>query len=75
MTDDTEAADGRRAYRYRAEPYKNPDRLRELYAAQGLSQREIATRFGVSQRTISYWIEQYGIKPRDPSVTGDGGEG
>lgn len=44
------------------EPYKNETRLRELYHEQGLTQYEIAERFGIDQSTVSYWFDKLGIQ-------------
>lgn len=46
-------------------PYQDPDTLYELYYEQGLSQQEIADRFGVGDSTISNWIRKHDI-PKYP---------
>lgn len=48
------------------DPWKDEDRLRELYWDGGLSQTDLADRFGVSQRTIQYWMDKFGIETRSP---------
>lgn len=47
-------------------PWKDEDRLRELYWEGGLSQTGLANHFGVSKRTIHYWMNKHGIERRDP---------
>ena len=45
---------------------KNPrkDELQRLYAREGKSIREIASRLGLHPDTIHYWLKKYGIKTR-----------
>jgi len=48
------------------------ERLRELYWDRGLSQREIAKLFGVSQKTIHNWMKRFNIPRRQfnrPDIT------
>lgn len=45
-------------------PWRNKERLRKLYVDQLMSQQEIADRWGCHQRTISYWLDKYGIETR-----------
>lgn len=40
--------------------YKNKDHLKEL-CEKGLSQREIAERFSISQTTVRYWLKKNGL--------------
>lgn len=43
------------------EPYKNEEKLRELYLEQDLTQSEIADRFGISSSAVSNWIRRFEI--------------
>ena len=45
---------------------KNPRKLelQRLYAREGKSIREIASRLGLHPDTIHYWLKKYGIKTR-----------
>jgi transposase len=45
-------------------PYHDEETLRELYHSEGLSQKEIAERFGVKSNTISEWMSRNGITTR-----------
>jgi transposase len=42
--------------------------LRDLREVQRLSQRAIATRFGVSHQSVSNWCQRYGINQATPSA-------
>jgi DNA-binding transcriptional regulator YiaG len=44
--------------------YQNPEVLKKLYWKERLSQREIARKFGVSQRTINHWMKKFNIPRR-----------
>lgn len=44
------------------QPWKNPDRLRRLYHDDGLTQEQIAERFGIDDSTVSYWFGEFGIE-------------
>src|SRR6056297_974458 len=46
----------------RVKPYQSKETLERLYFEQGLSQYDIADRFGISQPTVSYWFDQYDIR-------------
>jgi DNA-binding transcriptional regulator LsrR (DeoR family) len=46
----------------RIRPWKDPDRLRRLYHDDGLTQSEIAHRFGIDDSTVSYWFTKFGIE-------------
>jgi transcriptional regulator with XRE-family HTH domain len=46
-------------------PWHDPDRLRELYHEEGLSQRQIAGRLGTTQGIISKWMIRHGIETRE----------
>lgn len=50
-----------------AEPYHDRETLAELYVERGLTQGEIAARFGVGQTTISKWLRKTGIVTDDPT--------
>jgi len=45
-----------------AEPYKNPDLLHDLHVIKRKTQREIADIFDVSQPTVKYWLDKFGIQ-------------
>lgn len=47
-----------------SEPYKDPQRLRELYHDEGLSLQQVGDKFGVEGSTIKYWIKKFGIERR-----------
>lgn len=49
------------------ELYHDEDRLRGLYFIEGLTQREIADKFGVDPSTITYWFKKHDI-PTRPAV-------
>lgn len=51
---------------YAPEPWKNPDRLDELYHEEGHSQYDISERFDISQPTVAYWMNKFDIKARPP---------
>ena len=51
---------------YGPEPWKNPDRLDELYHGEGHSQYKIAERFDISQPTVAYWMDKFNIEARPP---------
>jgi len=51
----------------RVESWKDKDRLEELYHKEGLTQHEIADKFGVEQQTIHYWFDQFEIE-REPKA-------
>lgn len=42
--------------------YQNQEWLREMYVEKRLTQTEIARRCGVSQRTISRYLQHFGIR-------------
>lgn len=46
------------------ETYKNPRTLRRLYWKEGASSRQIARKFGVSQKTIRNWMKRFNIPRR-----------
>lgn len=46
-----------------AVPYRNRERLAELYEEEGLTQYEIADRFDVAQSTISKWVRRFDLEP------------
>jgi DNA-binding XRE family transcriptional regulator len=43
--------------------YHSQDVLEELYYDEGLTQKEIADKFGVAHQTISRWMNRHGINP------------
>jgi len=43
------------------EPYKDADVLEELYTEQGMSQEQIAEKYGLTQDTIAYWLEEFDL--------------
>jgi len=43
-------------------PYHDRETLKRLYHVEGLSQREIADRFDVGQKTISNWVRKHGLQ-------------
>ena len=45
----------------RLRPWKDADTLRRLYHDDGLTQQEIAERFGIDDSTVSYWFRKLGI--------------
>lgn len=45
-------------------PTEMIDAVRDLYVAQGLAQREVGDRLGVSQHTVSQVMRRYGIPAR-----------
>jgi hypothetical protein len=49
------------------ENHKDPEVLEELYTNQGMTQQEIADKFGVSRPTISKYISKNGIEYPDKS--------
>lgn len=49
------------------EPYKDEERLHELYHQRGWSQYQIADHFNVTQQTVSYWMNQLGIETKEPN--------
>lgn len=48
-------------------PWRNEDRLREMYHEKGLEQSEIADRWGCSTETISRWMRRLDIETEDHS--------
>lgn len=49
--------------------YKDKDVLYRLYHEEGLSQKEIAERLDVAQKTISNWMRKHEIERRDVAGT------
>lgn len=45
------------------ERYKDPEVLERLYLQRGLTQEEVGNRLGVSQKTISRWLNRHDIEP------------
>lgn len=45
-------------------PWRDEDRLREMYHEQQMSQRAIGHELGCSPRTIRSWMDKFGIDPR-----------
>jgi DNA-binding transcriptional regulator YiaG len=45
--------------------YRNKSVLKRLYVVEGLTQTEIAKRFGISQDTVSYWLNKHDIHTRE----------
>jgi len=43
-------------------PWKDKDRMQELYHEQGLSQREIAEKFDTDQGTVKDWMQRLDIQ-------------
>lgn len=46
--------------------YRNPDELERLYREEGMTQEEIAEKFGLSTPGINYWIQKFGITTPEP---------
>lgn len=45
--------------------YRDPEWLRARYRCEGLTQREMAERCGVSPSTVRKWMREHGIETRD----------
>jgi len=52
-------------------PYKDADKLRELYHGEGLSSREVAERMGCGKKTILRWLDNHGIEKAPQKKTVD----
>jgi transposase-like protein len=52
-------------------PYKDADRLRELYHGENLSSREVAERMDCDKKTILRWLENHGIVKNPQGKTVD----
>lgn len=48
------------------------DELLDLYWTKGLSTQEIADQVGFSRKTVSYWMQKYGIRRRSGSEASPG---
>jgi len=48
-------------------PRDNPERLRHLYHDEGLNQREIGQRVGLSQQAVGWWMRRHGVATRQAS--------
>jgi transcriptional regulator with XRE-family HTH domain len=46
-----------------SKPYHDPNTLERLYYEEGLTQKEIADKYGVAHQTISRWMERHDINP------------
>lgn len=46
-------------------PWRDAEKLRELYHGEGLSQHEIADRLDTHAATINEWMQRHGIEARD----------
>jgi len=51
------------------EPWQDEETLRQLYVEEGMSQPQIAEKFGCSNKTISRWMKKFDIKVRTKSDT------
>ena len=60
----------RRPARRRQDDRPTTDDLRELYATEELSLRQIAERFDVSAQAVHSWVTAAGIERRSPGSTG-----
>lgn len=47
--------------------YQNEETLRKLYHEDGLTQPEIAEKYGIKHNTVSYWMKKHGIEARTNS--------
>jgi len=47
-------------------PWRDQNRLRRLFVEVGLNKTEIADRLDCSKPTIIKWLDEYGIKEREP---------
>jgi transposase len=54
-------------------PWKDEEKLRDLYHNDGLSSSTIANRYGVSRPTILYWMDKFGIERRNPKEAAGSG--
>jgi transcriptional regulator with XRE-family HTH domain len=52
-------------------PRDDPERLRELYHEEGLSQAEIGDRLGVSQNAVQLWMIDHDIDTRATAAPAD----
>jgi len=46
-------------------PWRNPDKLRQLYHAENMSLREVADELGCSRHAVQTWMEKHGIDRDD----------
>jgi transposase-like protein len=61
-----EKRESRRDYGHDDYPWRNEDVLRTLYEGKGLSSIKIAEKFDCDHSTVCNWLEEFGIKTRDP---------
>lgn len=47
-------------------PYQDEQKMRRLYVEEGLSSREIASRFGCAKNTVLDWLDRHGIDKETP---------
>lgn len=50
-----------------SQPWRDEDRVRELYLEQDLTQQEVAEELGCGHSTIGEWMERFGIEKDDPT--------
>jgi len=48
-------------------PWRDEEKLRELYCDKKLSQAEMGERWGCEQSTVGEWMDRHGIETRDLS--------
>lgn len=48
-------------------PWRNENRLRKLYAEEGLSSREVANEFGCDKKTVLRWLDKFDIEKTTPT--------
>jgi len=63
--------DNRDAWKNRDNPYRDKEKLVELYDNQKLSCDEIANRMGVSGSTIARWVRKHGMEVRPGHIQRD----
>ncbi|WP_245626064.1 HNH endonuclease [Haloparvum sedimenti] len=55
------------------QPWRDEDRMRDLYVDEELTSREVAERLGCSKSTVLDWLDKLGI-PKDPAYEVHDGE-
>lgn len=48
------------------EPWKDEERLTQLYCDELLPMKEVGERLGCERGTVKYWLDKYGIETRSP---------
>lgn len=54
----------KRTHKGEKEPYKDADRIRELYYGEKMTQKEVAEEFGCHLATVKRWMNRHGIETR-----------